>query len=92
MGVPQDKISQPRFSHVFSYRQLSENRLRGEELERSIQVKWIHITAIGFKSPVSFGNDGWSKDLKMFDSCTRLTHAKGLFTTISVFFFGNGYY
>ena len=60
----------------------------GAEYKREIYISLLWAS----KSTVSFGNKPWSEYMKIFYSYTSLKHYERLFTTITEFFFGNGYF
>ena len=76
-------------------RQLLENGSKGgmilkagDEYTREIYISLLRAS----KSTVTFGNKPWSEYMKIFYSYTSLKHYERLFTTITEFFFGNGYF
>ena len=89
------EISQTRYLHVFWIGNYWKMDRKGNDFEswRRVYEGSIHITATGFEEHCKF----WKQTLEWIPENFLLiheseTHYERLFTTITEFFFGNGYF
>ena len=94
-GDFQYKVSQARYLHVFSIGIYWKMDRKWNDFEswRRVYKGNIHITAMGFEEHCNF----WKQTLEWIHEKFLLiheskTHYERLFTTITEFFFGNGYF